>query len=373
MTELSVCIINKDNAQKLQKCLQAVKDGFGNHFNNIDLVITDTGSSDNSVEIARQYTNNISFFKWNDDFSAARNYCIEKAACDRIIVLDSDEYLKYVSDEDYRTLIENMDKYPYARGRLERYSDYYEDDRRMQYAEQITRIFNRKYFHYSGRIHEQLIIKPDVKTDSEPDTVWDAPLRADHDGYQLSLEDFQKKADRNRRLLISSIEIEPQDPYLYYQLGRTEYVSHNYNEAYDYLNRSLNLISTDEYNKSDYIEDALTTLCYSAIKIQKAPQAADALIKFENLVPSLRLSADFTFAKGLILMNCAKFDEAVDTFINATRQKKSHVVGTNSFMAWYNAGVICEITGSIKRAEEFYNKCGNYKPALEGIKRLSEK
>lgn len=81
----SVCIITKNNAKTLEKCLQSASNNFDK------IVIADTGSTDSTKEIARHYTNQIFDFTWNNDFADARNFAIKKATNDFIFSLDSDE------------------------------------------------------------------------------------------------------------------------------------------------------------------------------------------------------------------------------------------------------------------------------------------
>ena len=59
-----------------------------------EIIIVDTGSSDNSKEMAKRYTDNIYDYNWNDDFSEARNFSFEKATKDYILWLDADEILE---------------------------------------------------------------------------------------------------------------------------------------------------------------------------------------------------------------------------------------------------------------------------------------
>ena len=85
--KLSMCVIMKDSAADIGVCLESVKDGAD------EIVVVDTGSTDDSVAIARRYTDKVYSFRWIDDFSAAKNFCLEHATGDWILFLDSDEYL----------------------------------------------------------------------------------------------------------------------------------------------------------------------------------------------------------------------------------------------------------------------------------------
>ena len=86
----SVCIITKNNAKTLERCLQSSSNNFD------EIVIADTGSSDSTKEIARRYTNRIFDFTWNNNFADARNFAIEKATNDFIFSLDSDEEISKI-------------------------------------------------------------------------------------------------------------------------------------------------------------------------------------------------------------------------------------------------------------------------------------
>ena len=85
MPRLSICLITKNEEAHLARCLESVR---GLHD---DLVVVDTGSSDRTVDIARAFGARLFEFAWQDDFSRARNFCIEQAAGDWILSLDADE------------------------------------------------------------------------------------------------------------------------------------------------------------------------------------------------------------------------------------------------------------------------------------------
>ena len=69
------------------------------------LLLLDTGSNDNTLKIAKRYTDKIYYYKWSNDFSAAKNKSLEHATCDWVLFLDCDEELAPGSD---KTLIEDM-------------------------------------------------------------------------------------------------------------------------------------------------------------------------------------------------------------------------------------------------------------------------
>lgn len=84
---LSVCMIVKDEEQTLARCLSCVG-SFAD-----EIIVVDTGSTDDTVKIARSFTDKVFFFEWCDDFSAARNFSFSEAAGDLVMWLDADDVI----------------------------------------------------------------------------------------------------------------------------------------------------------------------------------------------------------------------------------------------------------------------------------------
>ena len=87
MKKIGLVMIVKNESRSLDKCLISAKKLVD------EIYITDTGSTDNTLEIAQKYNAHISEFKWCNDFSAARNFALRQSSCDWNLVLDADEYL----------------------------------------------------------------------------------------------------------------------------------------------------------------------------------------------------------------------------------------------------------------------------------------
>ncbi len=85
---ISLCMIVKNEEEVLARCLESVS-GLAD-----EIIIVDTGSTDGTVQIARQYTEKVYHFAWIDDFSAARNYAFSLAQKDYILWLDADDIIK---------------------------------------------------------------------------------------------------------------------------------------------------------------------------------------------------------------------------------------------------------------------------------------
>lgn len=85
--KISAVLIVKNEEEVLAKCLDSVKDAD-------EIIIVDTGSEDNTVELAKKYTDKVfTDYKWNDDFAEARNHAKSKATPGNwILSIDADEW-----------------------------------------------------------------------------------------------------------------------------------------------------------------------------------------------------------------------------------------------------------------------------------------
>lgn len=98
MTTISVCMIVKNEHRRLRECLECLKPIAD------EIIIVDTGSTDDTKEIAKAFTDKIYDFEWIDDFAAARNYAFSLCSCDYIYSADADETIDRGNIEQFKRL-----------------------------------------------------------------------------------------------------------------------------------------------------------------------------------------------------------------------------------------------------------------------------
>ena len=349
---ISVCIITKNEETYIETCLK--------HLRKYDweIVVTDTGSTDRTVEICQKYTDKVYHFDWMKDFSAARNFCVSKATNDWILSVDSDEYLtNEQSASELLKLLAPCFLHPESAGMVDILNPQNSSGNLTTSIEPVARFFHKKHYSYVGKVHEQ----PMPVEDKNP-TYFQAPFRLYHEGY-ANAETLNRKAKRNIELLEKELETNPNDPYLYFQLGQSYFVMKAYEKAYDIFQKGLEL---DVDPNLQYVKTMVTSYGHSMLNLKKYEEA----LSFENIYDSFANYADFVFLMGLIYMNNALFDEAIAQFMKSTKMKLYSVEGVNSYLAYYNIGVIYECAGIPKEAKIYYEMCKDYKPAREGLKRL---
>jgi glycosyltransferase involved in cell wall biosynthesis len=177
VTRLSLCMILKDEAFFLQRCLDATRDYVD------EIVLVDTGSRDDTRDIGMQYADKVYDFEWIDDFAAARNYSLEQACGDWILVLDADELITAEDLAGVRELIAR----PQADVFLLRQLNYTNNTTELDWlplqgdseygwdyigycVNPIARLFrNRSDIRYTGVVHEIIDLSPNTVSSQRVD------------------------------------------------------------------------------------------------------------------------------------------------------------------------------------------------------------
>ena len=348
---ITVCMIVKNESHLIKETLKAI-----NRYG-YELVIVDTGSEDNTKEIALSYTDKIYDFKWNYNFSDARNFALKKASNEFVLMIDADEV---IVDFDTKNIEKMITLNPMVVGRISIVNEFKYNKNASKSIEKVSRLFSKKYYKYEGAIHEQLIsiYNREIKK-------IDIPLRVLHKGYTEEEIVRKNKLNRNVSMLKAELEMNSEDPYLLYQLGKTYYIMEDYKSSYDCFYKAMDI---DLDINLEYVHELVECYGYCLLNMKKYKEA----LKIVNLYDMFSSSSDYIFLIGLIYMNNGMFNEACNEFIKSTQMKNGKVEGVNGDLAFYNIGVIYECLGKFDYAEKYYAKCKKYRSAKERIERIRE-
>lgn len=256
MFKISLSMIVKNEEKFLEDCLLSVKEIVD------EIIIVDTGSIDSTLSIAKKYNAKIFHFNWINDFSAARNFALDKVTGDWVLYLDADERINLDSrteliklknekpDHGIECVIQNIDE---IKGRPSV----------MLY----TRIFpNNKKIRFEGKIHEQ--IETSIRRNRFP--VIKSNIKIIHLGYNLNTEDKLKKAERNLNILQVEFNQTPSS-YNAFQLGQTYGILNKKVEAVHYFELSIK----DKKLKNEYRSVAFRYLAVDKFEKNQLKEAHD--------------------------------------------------------------------------------------------------
>jgi len=202
---LSVCLIVKNEERFLGGCLQSVRDVAD------QMLVLDTGSTDRTVEIAREMGAEVHCFEWCNDFAAARNASIAPATGDWILWIDADERLNPVSLRYLKNL--SFEKKPLI-GQVQ-INNKSNDDADVHISTAFRLFRNGQGIYFYGMIHEQLTARRKQQIKMLRTTV-----QIDHLGYALEEDISRGKLERNGLLLERQVKNEPENAYAHFTLGQ---------------------------------------------------------------------------------------------------------------------------------------------------------
>ena len=186
--KLSACVITKNEEENIGTWLASMKKIAD------EMIVVDTGSTDRTVEMAKEAGARVFHHTWQNDFAAAKNAALEKAEGDWILFLDADEYFSPQTLPKVRPLLEKVEASPKPIvGVICRLINIDKDqDNRFMGAIFQLRIFrNSRDLRYEGKIHEHIV---DVRRE-EHEMFATPELVIFHTGYSLHL--VRKKLERN--------------------------------------------------------------------------------------------------------------------------------------------------------------------------------
>jgi len=336
---LALVVIARDEADTIERCLASAA-GQVDH-----MLVLDTGSVDATPELAAAAGADVRPFEWCDDFSAARNAALEQADAEWNLVLDADEWLDAGTELLDAACLGTA---PFL-GVLPVTSAFDLDDKVESATSWIPRLLPAGV-RYTGRIHEQ-------PQSDLPRKRLAVDIR--HDGYRR--EQLQRKAGRNRALLLDALNQSPQDAYLLYQTGKDFEVYGEYAQASEYYGRALACCEPRDSFRHDLVLRQMYSLKRSG-QLQAAIQFAD------REMANWPESPDYYFTLGDLMLDWAMQnpDKAVQEIlpmavacwtkcleIGERPELEGAVQGRGSWLAAHNLAVLYEGLGDAERTSHY--------------------
>jgi tetratricopeptide (TPR) repeat protein len=295
---VSVCLITKNEEQWLPGCLKSVRDIAS------EIIVIDTGSSDRTVEIAREFGAQVHHFEWSDDFSAARNASLEHATGDWILYIDADEELM----AEHAATLKAEIRDPAVMAYRLRIFNFGQEQLGWGYVPRLFR--NSPGIHFIGRIHEQAFFYV-----QELCKGWGlrnelAKTAILHHGYTEEFRVGRNKVQRNLRLLEIATKERPNDPNLAMNHGVELVRSGNLEAGIERYWQAFRMVSgrSPSDTPPEWREALLTQL---ATHLMAAQRYSDIIELWSHpFCTHGGMTAAQHFSLGVALMRCQKPQEA---------------------------------------------------------------
>lgn len=345
MVTWSLCMIVKNEENNISNCLKSVKDLFD------EIIIVDTGSSDNTKEIVKKYTDNIYDFTWIDDFSAARNYSFSKATKDYIMWLDADDVIKIEDLKKLKKLKKSMTKDTDII--MLKYNIAFDENNKPTFSYYRERLLKRENnYKWKDKVHECIELFGNIKRED---------IAITHNKIHTG------KSDRNlniyKKMEEDLVEFSPRNLYYY---GR-ELCDHlEYEKAIEVLNKFLE-------TKKGWVEDNifacyLLSNCYKSLN--NNTESLNCLFKsFYYDVP--RKKTCCLIANNF--MNEEKYHQAIHWYKLSLQLPINENLGFyesdyDYFIPYINLCVCYDKLGDQKTAKEFHLLSAKIKPNHQSVK-----
>jgi len=339
---LSLCLIMRDNEHTIAPCLESIRPWVD------ELVCLDTGSTDATPRIAERLGARVQSFAWCDSFSAARNESFRHARGEWIFWMDSDDTidaangramrLLALGETDPANMAFTMKVHCPGTGK--------NGDVEVTAVDQVKLIRNFPEIRWDRRIHEQII--PAIRRAGGE--ILKTDLYLVHSGSDHSDEGKRRKLDRDLRLLHLELQEFPDHPFTLFNLGMTYRDAQQYDEAINYLRRSI--------ERSGECESHLRKAY--ALLVSSYSLASRNAAAFETCQQALKLfpnDSELRFQEGGLLSEMERYADAAESYqrVLATPEDvhfASVEQGICSFLTRHNLAVAYTNLGRLNEAKE---------------------
>jgi len=282
---LAAALIVRNEARCIRRCLESVRPWVDR------IVVVDTGSTDDTVALARQCGAEVHHLDWPDDFSIARNHALDLTDADWNLVIDADEWISS-GGEAMRAWCRGAPRL----GTVCVHNDYDGSGTASVESPVADRCWSNRLLprgvRYEGRVHEQPISElPRERLN----------VHFGHDGYRDA--QMETKEDRNLPLLLLELGDRPGDPYILFQLGKEAEKEDDYPAACDRYAQAL----AGTPHHANWRHELLVRQLHC---LGQAGRAADALDLAETQMQYWANSPDFFFVVGNLALERGLSDPA---------------------------------------------------------------
>ncbi|MCC7433566.1 MAG: glycosyltransferase [Methanoregulaceae archaeon] len=293
--DISLFMIAKNEERVLGDCLKSAKPFFN------QIVVVDTGSTDKTIEIAKEHGAEVHKFKWCDDFAAARNESMKYATGKWLFWMDADDTLPWATGEGMIHAVLNAP--PDLAGFYMKVRFVTDDPTFGTVVDHVKLFRNKPTLEWEHRIHEQIL--PSIR-----ETVGDVGylnVEVLHSGYDTSEEGQTRKRERDAKLLALELKEKPDHPFVLFNIGMTHHYNKEYVEAEEFLSRSIQRCRAGE----TILRKAYALLAVSQNLQCKKEEGMQTVLAGLEACPG---DPELLYRKGQFLADADRPSEAVEAY-----------------------------------------------------------
>jgi Tfp pilus assembly protein PilF len=296
---ISLCMIVRDSARTLPACLASIAPWVD------EMIVVDTGSVDETREIARQFGARVFEFPWIDDFAAARNDSVRHATGEWLFWMDSDDTIDEGNGKQLRALAASTHDSATLGYVIQVHCPTKTDSGQVEVTvvDHVKLFRNDPRLQFEGRIHEQIL--PSIRA-LGGEVGW-TDLFVEHSGSDQSPEGKQRKVERDLRILKHDLADRPDHPFVLFNLGMTYEDIGDYSQAETWLRRCLEHSRPGE----SHIRKAYALLASSLQQQGRIADAAECCRAGLSLFPH---DIELLFRVGALAQEQGRVDDAVAAY-----------------------------------------------------------
>ena len=349
---LSLCMIVRDNARTIGAALESIRPWVD------EMVVVDTGSSDDTPAICARLGARVSHFTWVDDFAAARNESLRLARGRWLFWMDSDDTIDPDCGRRLRELARAAAD-PSVLGFVVQVRCPGIGDGDVTVVDHLKLVRNHAEIRFEFRIHEQVL--PAIRR-LGGEVGW-TDLFVTHSGYDHSPDGQARKLERDLRLLHLDLGERPEHPFVLFNLGMTYADAGRPGDAADYLRRSIAAAGPNE----SHLRKAYALLAGCE---DRQGRTDTALAVCDEGLTRFPLDAELRFRRGMLLHAVGRLREAAAAYEDVLHRKEerhfaSVADGLNGHLARHNLALVYEDLGDWAAAEVEWRRISLDYPAYE--------
>lgn len=361
-------MIARDNAEIIEESLASIRPWTD------ELIVIDTGSSDQTPQLASKMGARVGSFPWIDDFAAARNASLALASGKWVFWMDTDDVIDPINGQKLR-LLADADHPLSTLGFVMQVhcpgvAGPASGD--ITVVDHIKMFRNQSELRFEGRIHEQVL--PSIRR-CNGEVVWTDIFVTHKHGAVLPRQRAHKHA-RDLRILHLDLSERDEHPFVLFNLGMTYADMGQHFDAVQYLERS---IAASDLSES-HVAKAYALLAAAYLQLNDFANADRVCRRALELFPS---DAELLFRAAIVAHQLGDSVRAISIYQTILRPKagsssarrfSSRDIGIEGHKARHNLAIVLMEQGEMRLAEVEWRRALDEAPefgaALTGLGQL---